>query len=217
MSLRWWPLSVALALAAVAHIAAALAVRGAPLVGTDGFSRTVSELLKKPDLVATSEAEPVRVFLGSVERAPVEAPGPRPVLDPASSRKPPHLGSEWRDRDKRLAVARPLFMPSAREAAEPMRARPPGLDAPSGADREVAGLAINLNTRELTRPLPARFVPAPSLAGLAASARPALRPREAKLEFPIDRAVPLPPPHWPEPDRPLRVPEVFVDVLDIGR
>jgi hypothetical protein len=107
------------------------------------------------------------------------------------------------------ACAEVLALPPG-EAALAARVAPP---LPSAADRLCTDVAIGIDARDVTRPLAARFLPTPPLAELANSARPGLRPREAKLRFGVDRALPLHPPDWPEPDRPLRTPQIFVDVL----
>lgn len=221
MRVRWGILLAAGGAAVVAHVAAALAVRGVPLVGTEEFARTASELVGRAEIARAPARDPLLLSLGTAERSPVEAPGPRPVLDPAALRRPPRMESDCLGRAReRLAVGAEIILRSSGEAREALRVLPPGLGSPAGrwtpsaADREVADVAIGLGAREVTRPLPPRFMPAPSVVELAASARAKLLPREAKLDIPTDRTVPLPPPDWPEPDRPVRAPEVFVDVLE---
>ncbi len=218
MKLRLDILALAVAAAVALHLAAVLATRSLPLAGTGRLAAAAADLLDDPELAKVSPRDPLRVMLGVAERVPVSAPGPRAVLDPVTVRRWPDLGAEWPDADARLEAARGLFMPPpelASEAKEPLRASPPE-ETPSWADREVADAAIPLDVKVTMRRLPAKFLPPPPLAAAAKAARPEPSSLGEDLDIPAPPALPKTPPEWPEPPRAIVLPEVFVDVLDIG-
>ncbi len=218
MKLRLDILALAVAAAVALHIAAVLATRSLPLVGTGRLAEAAADLLHDPELAEVSPRDPLRVMLGVAVRGPVAAPGPRAVLDPLGVRKRPDLGAEWPDIEARLEAARGLFMPPpelASEAKEPLRASPPE-GTPSWADREVADAAIPLEVKVTMRRLPARFLPPPPLAAAAKAARPDASSLQEGLDLPAPPALPETLPDWPEPARAIMLPEVFVDVLEIG-
>lgn len=232
MKLRLDILALAVCAAVGLHLAAALATKSLPLVGSGRLGRAAGEMLDDPELAAVSRRDPVRVVLGSAERGTVSTPGPRAVLDPLNVRRPPDLGAEWPDVGPRLEAARGIFAPPpelAREGAHPLRIARPGGGVPSSrawADYEMVDAAIPLGAKVVMRRLPGRFRAPPTLAAALeardGAARPVLAPRKEQLDFPVPLALPpssgegrLPGPD--EARRPITPPEIFVDVLEIGR
>jgi hypothetical protein len=223
LRLRALPLALAAAAAIALHLVAVFLGRGLPLAGTGSLAETVSRIAGRPEIARVSDRDPVRVVIGRAEKVPAEGLGPRALLDPASSREAPRLGADWPSSEERLAAARALVSPPRRardEALAPLRAgseRRAG--PPDWADGAASLAAVDLEVRTATRPLGARLLPPPSLAGAAETGRRPLVPAEeaGRLAIPAARALPLGVPRWPDPDRALSVPEVFVDVLRAGR
>jgi hypothetical protein len=201
------------------HLLAALAFHRAPLLGAGEFSSAVAGLAGRKELAPAKRPEPLKVALGEAERVPHEGPGPRARLDPAAVRRPPGLGPPLPDERLRVALARPLFDAPEREVTAALRVLPPGSATLAWADEEVSGASIDLASRKVVRTLPPRFLPRASLRSAARRARLAPDPTRASQSLALDPA-PRPavrPESWPEPPRALRVPEVFIDVLDAGQ
>jgi hypothetical protein len=213
-------LAVAVLAAVTLHVAAVLATKRVPLVGTGRLAAEASEDLRNPEVADVSPRDPLRVTLGVAQRGPASAPGRMAVLDPASVRRAPGLGAEWPDRAARLEAARDLFMPPPglpAEGTEPLGASPTGTTIPSWADREVADIAVPLSAPAAARRLPRRFLPPPPLSSAAEATRPAPESLRRDLSLPSPPALPPAPPDWPEPLRAITLPEIFVDVLEAGR
>ena len=220
MRLRLDILAVAVLAAVAFHVAAVLATKRVPLVGTGRLAAKASEDLRNPEVADVSPRDPLRVTLGVAQRGPVATPGRRAVLDPASVRRAPGLGPEWPDDGARLEAARGLFMPPpelSAEGTEPLRGSPTGSAVPSWADREVADIAIPLYAPVAARRLPRRFLPPPPLSSAAEAARPRPESLGKDLALPSPPALPPVPPDRPEPVRAITLPEIFVDVLEVGR
>ena len=212
---------VAVAAAAVLHLAALLATGTVGLVGTGRLAEVASVSLDAPEIAGVSPREPLRVALGAAERGAGAPPGPRAVLDPSALRRRPVLGGEWPDADARLETVRSLFMPPpelASEGLEALRALPPGTGegaTPSWADREASQVAVALGVEAATRPLPARLMPPPALAAAAEASRPGPKALGRELRVPSPPALPEAPPAWPEDAREITPPEILVDVLGL--
>lgn len=202
--------------AAAGHLFVAVVLRGVPLLGIGRFADAVAGLTGRPELARGSPPAPLRVALGEAERAPVEGPGPRARLDPGSARRPPVLGPASSDDEQRLTEMLRLFDFSASEAAAPLHVETPGAGTPSWGDEELSVASVPLGLRSAARPLRARFLPELSLIPSAEKALVAIEPREEAGRLRIMPAgLPVPSfPDWSGPSRALRVPEVFVDVLD---
>jgi len=223
MKYGFWSVTLSIWLALAVHVGGAFLVKGWGILGGRPGGDAAG-------CGAAAPAQyPIRVAIGTAQRAPASGPGPKAVLDPAAIRRPPALGSEWPDADERLRTAQRVFLPPTAEGTEPMRSDAPAgtrervPDAgsrgrgPSWVDAEFSENVSTVRALAATTKLPARFLAAPSLGEAAAGGRDALRPdgavAAAGLSLPVERVTIAEAPAWPEPDRALGVPEVFVDVL----
>ena len=230
MRLRWGLVAAAVAAAALAHLAVAIFVRGAPLLGAGGFAREIAAISGEPDPRDDAGAPPLRVSLGAAERPAGHAPGPEAVLDPEPVRRPPQAGVEWPRLpalEERLSACAAALSAEPNEDRAAPRVVPAGVALPfatgargaSSMDRRASSDALALDVKPATRVIPARFAPGPrpSLALAAGAVRPSLDAAEIRLELSFAPSPPRPPTDWPGPDRALGCPEISVDVTAAGR
>jgi len=229
--LRWGLVIGAVAAAAVAHIVAARAVRGTPLLGAGGFTREMAAALDRPGTEGDAEARPLRVSFGVAERAPERAADPGLVLDPTPFRRPPDAGAEWPKLPglaERLAACAEELSREPGEEREALRVSAPGLAVPfanrppsfSFMDSAAARDAVALRVRARTRPLPGRFraTEAPSLDRAVEQRRPSLEttgPGGTRLGIPYVPTPLVPPADWPAPRRAIVAPEVFINITAV--
>lgn len=213
-------------LALGAHVAAVFLLKGRPLLGTSGLERALARLAGVPESAGGSRPDPLRVSLGEGELAPVEGPGPRAALDPSVSRRPPELGPALDDSKARIqAIRAEILRPGptgmAAQAVFAGRSGRVGENAAGGgpdwADSELSREALAFEAKVLVAKLPASFLRSASLESAAQAARPRLDNVAAAQGLALrafaEGGTPRWPSVWSDPDRPLRVPEVFVDIL----
>lgn len=208
---RWPLITVAVLVSMSLHAGGLVAVKGRGLLGAGDLDGLLG-----PPSVRHRERVPLRLKLGAAEPAPAEGPGPRGVLDPQALRRPPGLpdsGAEarWADHIKHLAQSSALGPLEHRFVRRPQPARA------GTADEELAAASIRVEVKLERRPLPRRFIEPPSLARAAEGTRPGPEDEAARFKpgFPPGSAL-IPSDLLYEPARPLRVPEVFVDVLGLA-
>lgn len=209
---------LAIAAAVAVHLVAVLVFRNAPVLGTQRFASDVAEAAGRPEFASTPAYAPMRVFLGTADRVSFEGPGPRAALDPVLVRRPPALGPVVERERLREDLVVPLFAVEPAEATRPMNAVPPGSGTPSWFDADLSLASVDVDAKRVVETLPASAAAAVSIVDLAERTLITLDPKEEARRLRIETKTPeMPVPgEWPEPARALRVPEVFVDVLEIA-
>jgi len=208
---------VSAAAAGALHLVFVLAFGRTPVIGTTAYSEDVATLTDRPEIADRSGSSPMRVVLGSVEKTPIEGPGPRAALDPAAVRRPPSLGPMTADVEARLGQVYPMFAVRRNEPSSPMKAQLPLSGTPSWMDDELSRATAIAGAKRVVHALGARELPELSLTPSAEKVRIKLDPRGLAKELRLGLAPhQLPFPHeWPEPARALRMPEVLFDVLSV--
>ena len=160
------------------HLVLVLVFGRTPVIGTTAYLQDIAVLADKPEISDRPEPSPIRIVLGKVEKAPIEGPGPRAALDPASVRRPPSLGPMTADVETRLGEVYPLFAIRRDEPRAQMKAQLPTSGTPSWMDDELSRASAVAKAKRVVHALGPRELPELSLTPSAEQVRIKLRPRE---------------------------------------